>query len=212
MRKFYLNKMKSLAIIAFALTANVAVGQKLILTANGKPVSNNDVIELPCQYELLTPMEGVEYHYYEWNPHLEVATAEGTAELTVTVTSMENASGFQICWPEGCVQIPANESGTSKGTIDTKPVDIDVHKVINTKDPAKPDGGKIKVTLQTADEKLEVTVNCVLNDDNAVDLNWCDEDASAIYYTLEGIRIDNPSSKGMYIVRRGSKAKVMYKK
>ena len=49
MKKIY--KIKTLAVMAMALMANVAFGQTLKVTAKGEPVKNGDVITAECQVE-----------------------------------------------------------------------------------------------------------------------------------------------------------------
>ena len=211
MKKFY--KIKSVAFVALALMANVAVAQNLKVTSNGVPVENGTVIDLPYTFEDYSEPGVFEYYVYNWNPKIEASLTEGIEEMTVTVTNLEYTSGFQICWPSGCQQVNPGGFATAKGQVNEDPVDLQIHKEINFNNANdKPsEGGKIKVSIQTESETFEFTVNCLLEDANAVDENFVDRDENAVYYSLEGIKVENPG-KGIYIVRKGGSAKLIYKK
>ena len=212
MKKF--DKIKSVALVAMALMANVAVGQNLKVTSNGEPVENGAEINLPYVVEDYS-VPGIidEYFVYTWDPHIEASLAEGIEEMTVTVTSLDNSSGFQICWPSACQQVNPGESTSARGTVNDEPADLQIHKSQDSysADVKPTEGGKIKVTIQTESESLELTVNCLLESENAVGENFVDVDENASYYTLEGIKVENPG-KGVYIVRKGGAAKLIYKK
>lgn len=211
MKKF--DKIKSVALVALALMANVAVGQNLKVTSNGVPVENGAVIDLPYIFEDYTVPGLFEYYIYDWNPKIEASLAEGIEEMSVTVTSLENSSGFQICWPSGCQQVNPGQSTTAKGQVNEDPADLQIHKEVgvNNANDKPTEGGKVKVTIETESETFELTVNCLLEGVNAVGENLVDKDENAVYYTLEGIKVENPG-KGVYIVRKGSTAKLVYKK
>lgn len=211
MKKF--DKIKSVALVALALMANVAVGQNLKVTSNGVPVENGAVIDLPYIFEDYTVPGLFEYYIYDWNPKIEASLAEGIEEMSVTVTSLENSSGFQICWPSGCQQVNPGQSTTAKGQVNEDPADLQIHKEVgvNNANDKPTEGGKVKVTIETESETFEFTVNCLLEGVDAVGENLVDKDENAVYYTLEGIKVENPG-KGVYIVRKGSTAKLIYKK
>lgn len=213
MKKIYF--FKSALAGAFALLANVAAGQSLFVTSNGVEVSNNDVIEVPYVLEDYSmPEMGFYAYQYKWDPCLEVATEEDSANLTVTVTSLNNTDGFQICWPQQCRQIMPGESVTSSGNIDPEPSNLEIHKEITlVESGAKPtEGGEVRVTLESGDEVLELTIKCLLSDTNGVGENLAESNEATSYYTLDGIKVENPTQKGMYIMRKGGNAKVFLKK
>lgn len=214
MKKIY--AIKSAFAMGLALMANVAFGQTLKVTSNGNPVSNGDVLEVAYEFEdLAMPEYGIDYYgIFTWDPHLEVASEDGPANLLATVTSLDNTSGFQICWPMGCKQVDAGKSASSSGQIDAKASDLQIHKEISSYDPnEKPtDGGSVRVTLECGDETFEVTVKCLLEDVNAVGENMAESNEPVSYYTLDGVKVENPTQKGMYIMRQGGKAKVFLKK
>ncbi len=213
MKKFY--TFKSIALLALAVMANVAAAQNLKLTSNGNPVENGAVIELPYVFEVEAYPEFNLYIYsYIWNPHFEVSTTSGEANCTVTLTSLENTSGFQLCWPDGCKFANPGQSITSTGNVTTEPSDLQIHKEFSpdTADEKPTEGGSIKLTVKSGSETIECTVICLLEEYNGVDENIAEIDQPTTYYTLEGIKVDRPTAKGMYIVRKGSKSKVMYKK
>ncbi len=204
---------KSALAVACALLANVAVGQSLIVTSNGEEVENGAVIEIPYEFEDYSE-QGLAYFVYTWDPHLAVATEDGPLKLTATVTSIDNTEGFQICWPMGCEQVDPGKSASSSGTIDAEASDLQIHKEFSVYDtPVKPtEGGEVKVTLECSEITFEVTLKCLLTDSNAVGENFAESNEPASYYTLDGVKIENPTQKGMYIMRKGGKAKVFLKK
>lgn len=213
MRKIY--TFKSIAVCALAMLANVAMGQNLKVTSNGKAVSNGDVIELGYEFEdYSVPEIGAYNFYFTWDPHLEASTESGSENLIVTVTSINDSNGFQLCWPMGCKEVEPGKSVSSEGEITTNPVDLMIHKeVIFYEEGLKPtEGGEAKVTLECGDETIELTIKLLLEDINAVDENIADSNEQAVYYSLDGIQIEKPTVKGMYILRKGSKAKVILKK
>ncbi len=213
MKKIY--SIKSALAVAFALMANAALGQSLYVTSNGEEVSNNDVIEVPYVCEDYSyPEYGMYYYQYKWDPCLEVATEEDSADLTVTVTSIDNTAGFQICWPMECRQVNAGQSVTVNGKIDPEPANLQIHKEASFEEQgATPtEGGEVKVTLKSGAETIELTVKCLLSDGNAVGETLAESNEPASYYTLDGVKVENPTQKGMYIMRKGGKAKVFLKK
>ncbi len=213
MRKLY--KIKSFAVCALALVANVAVAQNLKVTSHGNPVANGDVIEVACEVvDYSMPGTTLEYCFsYSWDPHIEAATLNGEEGLIVTLTSINNTTDFQLCWPMQCTSLPAGESVSSQGNIKTEPADLGIHKelMIYSPDQVPTVGGEAKVELETTEEVIEFTIKCLMPGDNAVGENFADMNQKATYYTLEGIQVENPT-KGMYIVKKGATAKLMLKK
>lgn len=211
MKKIY--AIKSLAVAALALIANVAMGQNLKVTSNGNPVADGDVINLPYELEVEDfPEYGLTFYKAKWDPHLEASTIEGEAELTVTLTSID-AQAFQLCWPNGCQAVGPGQSKSAYGTIDTTPQDLSIHKEkdLNSADEEPTDGGTVKVQITSGDETITVTVNALLQVDNAVGENFADINVKTVYYTLQGVKVENPGP-GIYIEKKGSKSKLVYKK
>ena len=212
MKKIY--AIKSLAVAALALMANLAMGQNLKVTSNGNPVADGDVIDLPYDLEISDfPEYGVTFYSAKWDPHLEVSTIEGTASVTVTLTSVDDTNGFQLCWPDGCKDAKPGQSVSSSGTIDATPQDLNIHKEqsLNSEDSVPNAGGTVRVNIIGGEESITVTVNALLQVDNAVGENFADIDAKTEYYTLQGMKVENPG-KGIYIVRKGTKSQLVYKK
>lgn len=210
MRKLY--TIKSIAVCALALAANVAVGQNLKVTSHGNPVANGDVVEVTCEYMDYSVPGIMEYYSYSWDPHLEAATLTGEESLTVTLTSINDTQDFQLCWPSQCNILNAGESLSSHGDITTEPVDLGIHKSLEYYSKVDaPAGGEVMVKLEANEEVIEFTVKCLMLDDNAVGENLSDMNQKATYFTLEGIQIENPT-EGFYIVKKGAKAKLIYKK
>ena len=214
MKKFY--TIKTLAVVACAFMANVAFGQDLKVTADGKPVADGDVIEVRYDYEEESyPEFGIYSFSYRWDPRIEVATTGSTAQLEVTVTSLDNTAGFQICWPMTCLFVDPNGFKTTSGTINATPQDLQIHKETVFDEAGavltEADAGSIKVTMKSGSETIEVTAKCMLEDRNGVGENFVDSNEPTVYYTLEGLKVENPE-KGIFVARKGGKAKLVYKK
>lgn len=212
MRKFY--SLKSIAVCTLALLSNVAVAQNLIVTSHGNPVSDGDVIEVPCDIIDYSQPPVLDFCYhYQWNPLLEASTSKGSETLQVTVTNSGNTKGFQICWPNACQSITPGASVSTSGLIDTKPADLQIERELDAYkvEDVPTEGGEITVKLETSSETIEFKVVCLVPEDDAVEENLASINEKTTYFTLEGIQVENPS-KGIYIVKKGSKAKLMYKK
>ena len=208
MKKFYQFCFKGLAVAALAMMANVAVGQNLKVTSKGNPVANGDVIELTYVTEEMDyPDLGFYFCTFTWDPHLEVSTTAGSAQATVTVTSLENTSGFQLCWPDGCKSVNAGGSTSSSSTINATPQDLKIHKevTIEEKGVLPTEGGSVKVKVVSGSETVEVTVKALLSGSNAVGENIADINAIPEYYTIQGIRVAEPQKGQLVIERKGSK-------
>lgn len=209
MRKFNPTKVKLFAMAAFAMIANAAVAQNLKVTRGGQPVANGDVIELKWEYEEDSMPEWDLYTYiYKWDPHLEAATDEGSASLTVTVTSLDNTAGFQLCWPGGCKEVNPNASASASGTITTEPQDLNIHKAFEFEDPSlRPtDGGLISVRISSGAETVEVTVKALLDGvDSGVGENLTENSLKSTYFTLQGLQVAEPQKGQLYIERKGGK-------
>lgn len=213
MKKIY--KLKSLAVVALAFMANVAFGQNLKVTYEGTPVTDGQVIDLPYVVEDYSyPEYDLYVYHYEWNPHLMASVASGSANLTVTVTSVDDTQGFQMCWPMNCNPVIPGQPAVASGEITTEPSDLQIDKPIDIYEagvlPAE--GGTVKVKFECGSETMEITINAILEEKGAgVGENLAEVDGKLTYYTLDGIQVENPN-KGMYVVRKGGKAKLIYKK
>lgn len=198
---------KTIAVCALALMANTAIAQNLKITSNGNPVSSGDVIELPYEFEDYSVPGKIEYYDFLWDPNLEASVAEGSASLTVTVTSLNDSEGFQLCWPGGCQTAEPGESVSSTSTIDTKPVNLMIHKEIIFNEAGKlpTEGGEATVSFECGSESFSITLKCLLTDSNAVGENFADIDAIPEYFTIQGVKIAEPQKGQLCIERKGSK-------
>lgn len=211
MKKIY--NIKSLALVSFALMANVAVGQNLKVTSDGQPVENGAVIQLPYEFADYSMPEYNFYSFqYLWDPNLEVATAAGEEDITVTVESLDNTEGYQLCWPQICQFAKPGAPVSSKGTVTTTPTYLSIHQEVSYDKegvvPSESDLASIKVTIAGETETIEVIVKSILADKNGVEGVFNDSNAPTLYYTLDGIQVEKPT-KGIYIVRKGGKAKLI---
>ena len=211
MKKIY--NIKSLSLVAFALMANVAVGQNLMVTSDGQPVENGAVIQLPYEFEDNSWPEYDLYSYsYLWDPNIEVSTVEGEEDITVTVESLDNTEGYQLCWPQICQFAKPNAPVSSRGTVSMTPTYLSIHQGVTFDKegevPSESDLASIKVTIAGNTETIEVIVKSILADKNGVEGVVDDSNATTLYYTLDGIQVEKPT-KGIYVVRKGGKAKLI---
>lgn len=207
MVKFYMNKIKSVAIMALALFANVAVAQNLKVTAYGNPVSDGDVIEVKCEFEDYSEDFGYFYVYCMWDPKLEVATEAGDQTLFVTVSRVEDLPTFEICWPSQCIEMGPDGIASTSGTIGTDPSHIDIHIAANIEDEndsALKGGGMSKVNLKCGSESMGLTLKALPVDINSVG-EIAGVNAPAEYYTIQGVRVAEPLKGQLYIERKGGK-------
>ncbi|MDE6548922.1 MAG: hypothetical protein K2L22_07990, partial [Muribaculaceae bacterium] len=154
---------KSALVFALAMMANVALAQSFKVTSNGNPVSNNDVIELPCEFEDFS--EGGEYMaVYTWNPHLDAVSTGGSTALSVSVTPDENADGVTICWPSSCAMVSPGKTLTNNGTITNEPADLQIHREVYaySKEEGPTEVGTVKVEVSSGSETMVFTIKCLL--------------------------------------------------
>lgn len=210
MIKFTQEKIKCVLVVALAVISNVALAQGIKVTSKGNAVNNNDVVETPCDVEDYT-----EYGagcFYRWDPEIEVSSEAGDMTITVTMTAGENTYGTQLCWPMNCQAPEPGKSVSSTGTIGTTPSNLQIHREFipseeyeNEEKPTKVKD--IKVKIDYASTSMEFTVKFMLPDDNAVSEISNDGNAAPEYYSIDGTKVENPSN-GLYIVKKGNKAKL----
>lgn len=197
---------KTALVISAAMLANVALAQSFKVTSKGNPVLDNDVIELPYEFEDFSA--GDEYMaVYTWDPHLEAVSTEGSTALSVSVTPDENADGATICWPSQCVMVTPGNTVIASGSITTDPADLQIHRVayIYSKEDVLTEVGTIKVEVSSGDETIGFTIKCLLADGNGVAENVIDGNVTSEYYTIQGVRVVEPQKGQLYIERKGQK-------
>ncbi|MDE7347905.1 MAG: hypothetical protein K2N48_14335 [Muribaculaceae bacterium] len=208
MKKFYENKIKFLAAMAFVLMTNVAVGQSFKVTSNGNPVANNDIIEVPYEYEDYSVPEADYYQYvYAWYPEIEVSSNGGTLSLSASVTASDTTDGFQICWPSQCKFVNPGGTEESSGTVGTEPENLSIHREINiySKEDVSRGEGELKVKLVAGSETMEFTLKCQGFEFNAVGENLAETNVVPEYYNIQGVRVAEPQKGQIVIERKGSK-------
>lgn len=206
MKKIY--KIKTLAVMAMALMANVAFGQTLKVTAKGEPVKNGDVITAECEVtDYSMPESGFYWYDLEWNPHLEVSVDEGSLDLTVTVTNIGESEKFLFCWPQECLDVNPGESKTQSGKVGTTPADlkIDSKASLTSAPDGEVNGGSVKVKFEWGSEQMEVTVKTLPAQFSGVDETFADSNEAPEYFTIDGVRVAEPRKGQLVIERRGSK-------
>lgn len=201
MKKFY--TIKTIAVCAFAMLANIAVAQNLKVTANGKAVADGDTIELECVYE---DLYGVQWEY-SWNPLLEASTISGTENATITLTCDAETDGFSICWPMTCKNPQPGQSVSSSGTLTTEPSDLQIHReaILNSKDEPIPGAGSAKVTIVAGSDEMELTIKCLAPENAAVEGISSESNMNTEYYSIQGVRVAEPQKGQLIIERKGSK-------
>lgn len=209
MKKFNQIKINFAAIAVFALLANAANAQTLKVTRGGVPITDGEVIELKWEYEVFSVPEWDLYTYnFRWDPHLEASTDGESASLTVTVTSVDDTDGFQLCWPSGCQEVHPNSSTSASGTINAQPQDLSIHKAFEFVDPNQrpSSGGTILVRLSSGSETMEVKVKALMEGDAGVGENLSDPTQKSTYFTLQGTPVSTPQKGQLYIECKGGKA------
>ena len=205
MKKFYMNKIKSVVALTLVMLTNVAFAQSLNVTSNGKPVNNGDVIEVAYDYEDWSMPEANYYQYhYAWYPEIEVSSAEGDT-LSVTVKSEEDTDGFQICWPSMCIQVKPNEIVKVSGEIGSDPVNLQIHREINyyTEDYGEVASGVLAVKLASEVGNVDFTIKCMQSSNGVKDIST--SESKAEYFTIQGIRVAEPQKGQLVIERKGGK-------
>ena len=207
MRKLYKTTIKTAALMAIAFMANVAAGQNLKVTANGKPVSNGDVIEVQCEFEDYTPDFGFFFVSYVWNPQLEASIAEGTTTLNATLSKVDDLTPFDICWPANCIMYEPDGTASTSGKIGTEPSHIDIHirEDVSDENDTALAGGMSKVRLKADSETLEFTLIGMPADINGVGENLADDKSPIEYYSIQGVKVAEPQKGQLVIERKGGK-------
>lgn len=203
-----MNKIKTVALMAFAMLANVAVGQNLKVTSNGQPVENGAILELPYEFEDYSAPEADFYFFsYKWNPNLAVTSISGEIDVTVTLTSINETGGLSICWPMNCFDVAPGGSQSSTGSIGAIPSALQIHKENQYYEQGlgPTEVGEAKVTIQSNGETFETSLKFLLEDINGVEENFVDENTPAEYFTIQGIKVTDPQKGQLYIERKGRK-------
>ncbi|MDE6017591.1 MAG: hypothetical protein K2G85_02130 [Muribaculaceae bacterium] len=207
MIKFTKKKFTMAFVAALALISNVAMGQDIKVTTNGKDVVNNGTYEVECTVEDYSEYgAGI---YYAWYPHIEVASLSGEMPIKVTMSAAENTDYVQFCWPYNCQYSVPGGSVSAEGTIGTTPQDLQIHGELNslTTSVLPKEAGEIKVQINYNFKSFEFTVKFLPAPDAAVSV--IDEDANVVpqYYTIDGYKVDSPS-KGLYVVKKGKNSQL----
>ncbi len=227
MKKFFTTMFALVAIAGTAFTVKADDDAYFKCLVDGTEVKNGDRIDLSKYYEEKSvEILGVNTVYArQYNTHLAVIPSVA-ATMSVTVDYVGNKTPLdedglygaeltvQFCGFTGeCTSIVSGDTYTREGeTTADKEIDMETELVVTGIGSAA-DGdlsklaidAEFNMTLTVEDQSVVLTfyidqegLSAGVNDIEA------DNDATAIYYDLQGRCIDNPSN-GLYIVKKGSK-------
>ena len=203
---------KGIPVVASLFIAQNVSSGNLVLTSAGEAVNDGDVIEIGYTLEDYSSY-GIDMFVYNWNPHLELATAGVNRSVTVTVTADERTDYFSLCWPMSCQMVRPGQPLEVTGDVSGQPADLQLHGSMTTYSAEdKPaEIGSVKVRIDSGDETLECEVRCMPIDVNGVEDVMADSnDYDDIeYYMLTGTRVLRPCG-GLYIVKRGNSVTKAY--
>lgn len=191
---------------AFAAMTLGAAAQNVAVTSSVTEgdIENGATVTVP--WEIGFEMEGMTM--FEWNPHFTARSLSGMSEeITVYATSSVTA---QLCWPSNCQAImggnEVNATGTVNGTGSDLQFDRSDWDYEGGSTPSEANAGTGCLRIVDSDNN-EIVINIVWSlekEDVGVENIATDINAPAEYYSLTGVRVNNPS-KGIYIVKRGNK-------
>ncbi len=177
--------------------------QNLTLAVDGQPVANGDVVTSnTVDGDLYDP---------EW-PSIQLkpeVTAKSDADLDITV-EMKNTGtiNLQMCWPTQCQMCQPGKSVTASGELSAdKDTNLTIDSAWMDYEEGKTYAGSCEITAYPSSnpsQAITFTLNMEYPSTNAVEGIETDANAPAVYYNLQGVRVENPS-QGIYIVKRGNK-------
>ncbi len=153
---------KSTIYIKFTHEADITFGiPKMIVTSNGNSVKNGDIVLVECEIEDFSYLNEMDYIIYSWYPHVMVSTFDGSENLTVTLSSIDNSYDFKLGWMSS-QNLEAGGTLEASGPIDTNPIDLQICKdyCAFSKDELPPAPGQVRVNLKTSSEEIEFTIKC----------------------------------------------------
>ncbi|MDE6668421.1 MAG: hypothetical protein K2K26_01915 [Muribaculaceae bacterium] len=191
---------------AFAAMTLGAAAQNVAVTSSVTEgdIENGATVIVP--WEIGFEMEGMTM--FEWNPHFTVRSLSGmNEEITVYATSSITA---QLCWPSNCQAImggnEVNATGTVNGTGSDLQFDRSDWDYEGGSTPSEANSGTGCLRIVDSDNN-EIVINVewsLEKEGSGVENIATDINAPVEYYSLTGVRVNNPG-KGIYIVKRGNK-------
>ncbi len=202
--------MKKFLLFAFAaatvLTVNAATPEFFLKDGDTfKPIADG--------YVITVGYEEIEEGWYQWDSHLY---AQADPELEVTCKFMSDASEkgamMQMCGFDGqCVL--GNANWTEKhGVIDSEtPESMEVHVEYMDFTGAGVPTFETESAIQlfydaTPDEVITVYLRTMPQDVAGISTVSVDNNAPAVYYNLQGVKVANPVQGNLYIKQQGNKA------
>lgn len=222
MKKFFTAMFALAAIVGTAFTAHAEEDVYFKCFVKGQEVKDGDRIDLSKYYDPLTIGDIVFKHQY--NPELTVVPTVST-EMSVTVDYTGNKTPLSedgqygadltvnFCGFTGsCTAVNSGETYTRVGeTKDGDVIDMQTELVVVGLGSSA-DGDVTKLALD-----VEFTMTMTIEDESVKLIFFLDQqglagihdidvdsDADAVYFDLQGRRVENPSN-GLFIVKKGSK-------
>ena len=201
MKKIFLLASLFCAMGMSAQTVTVTVG------ANNDPVSNGSVIAISD-----AETEWIEDGELTFQPNVKV-TVSDDAELAVTLQNT-GTYDLQFCWPSNCKFVRPGDSVTNMsdvtgGVANNMQIHCDVYGIedpasISAENPVQTEG-KLTIIVDGDDENaFEFTLQMIYPAEaNSVD-EIAVENAAPEYYSLQGVRVANPTP-GIYVCKKGNK-------
>lgn len=148
------------------------------------------------------------YRECKWDPELVVKSSEsvmGSVEIT------PSGEGWSICWPEQCKPVGAGKTRTESGLFSATGSELQIHceLVAYDEEIAVPENNSATIVISVGDEKVTLTL---VNDNPSASVNKIEGSAkAAVYYNLQGQKVDNPKNGVFIRVINGKSSKVMLK-
>lgn len=223
MKKFFTTMFALVAMAGTAFTAQAEDEAYFKCFVDGTEVKDGDRIDLSKYYEELS-FEGIGVYKRQYNPKVTVMPFV-TTDMTVTVDYIANKTPLSedglygadlsvaFCGFTGsCTSVESGNTYVRTGaTTADKELDMQTEMVITTfGSSAEGDFTKLAIdaefsmTFVIEDESLKVTFFVDQQGLAGIHDIDADSDAEAIYFDLQGRRIENPSN-GLFIVKKGSK-------
>ena len=194
--------MKKFLLALAAVAAFAPKASAFSVYVDGKEINRNDVV---TSYN----MEFSEsYYWYCINPHLSVfVDNEANAFLTVQVqniTSGVSDTSLSMCWGGTCQDIQLGKTIEKMAPLQVGVMnELELEATRDTYNEGDTFNASALVTLipdGLENNPFKFTLHMKYPDPTGGVEGIADEDAPAVYYNLQGIRVDNPVKGQLYIL------------